>query len=101
MSTLLIAEVSNFQQISASYDTTVLMISFSSHCSPATASAEPTTTPTMKPGASSRPSSPTVADVQQIIAVTAEGLELFAMAKAIPKLQTLDSKSFLLCFHLY
>ena len=36
-----------------------------------------------------------------INAIRAEGLELFAMAKAIPGLQNLDGASFSLCSHLH
>ena len=40
-------------------------------------------------------------NVLQAAAAMAEGLELFGMAKAIPRLQTLDGASFKLCLHLY
>ena len=37
----------------------------------------------------------------QAAAAVAEGVELYAMAKAIPRLQTLDGASFRLCPHLH
>ena len=36
-----------------------------------------------------------------LAASTADGLELFAMAKAIPRLQNLDGTSFKMCIHLH
>ena len=40
------------------------------------------------------------ATTDQAAAAVAEGVELYAMAKAIPRLQTLDGASFRLCLHL-
>ena len=58
--------------------------------------AAPSATPTMQPTAAP---STSMAQIQQAAAAMAEGLELFAMAKAIPRLQNLDGTSFKLCFH--
>ena len=41
------------------------------------------------------------ATTDQAAAAVAEGVELYAMAKAIPRLQTLDGASFRLCFHFH
>jgi hypothetical protein len=64
--------------------------------------AGPSATPTIRPTeAPSRAPSHSAANVLQAAAAVAEGLELFAMAKAIPRLQKFSSASFKLCLHLY
>ena len=45
--------------------------------------------------------SSSAADIRQAAAARAEGLELFAMAKAIPRLQNSDGAPFKFCFHLH
>ena len=57
----------------------------------------PVVRPTLAP---SRLPVPSAADVQQAAAAMAEGLELFAMAKAIPRLQNFGGMCFKSCFDL-
>ena len=88
-----IAEVSEFHIIYVAYDILILDLTYTRIIQLAAPSARPTMTqPTAAPSASA-------ADILQAAAAMAEGLELFAMAKAIPGLQTLDGASFSLCFH--
>ena len=93
-----IAEVSEFHIIYVAYDIITLGLTYTRIIE----LAAPIATPTMRPTAAPLTSA---AQIQQAAAAMAEGLELFAMAKAIPGLQTLDGASFKLRFllhhHLY
>ena len=86
-----IAEVRKYHEtVAAANDIMILDLSLTRHVSfHATGSAYPSGSPT---------SIPTVAS---LTAALADGSELFAMAKAIPRLQTLDGMSFKLRLHLH
>ena len=92
MSTQHIAEVSEFHIMHVAYDIMTPSLTYTRIIQLAAPSATPTMQPTAAPSTS-------LAQIQQAAAAMAEGLELFAMAKAIPRLQSLDGASFKLCFH--
>ena len=63
--------------------------------------AGPTARPTSKPTAPTAAPSISAAEIRQAAAAMAVGLEFFAMAKAIPGLQTLDGTYVELCVYFH
>ena len=67
----------------------------------AIASRAPTAAPTTAPTAAPSKQPVSASDGRQAASATAEGLQVFALAKAIPRLQNFDGASFKSCLDLY
>ena len=99
----LIVKVREFSEIDDVNDIMIMILVLTVTCYIllATGNAVSTAAPTMKPSAAPSKPPTRLTNLQQAAAATAEGLELFALAKAIPKLQAGDGASFKLRRHLH